>query len=156
MKKLIKFLEENKVKYEKIFHRKVYTAYDKAQTLKVPEKLVGKTLVLKFGPKNFAIMLIPSNRNLSLEKLKKVAKVKQAQFVKEAWMKKNLKGVKVGAVPPFGNLWGLATFIDKTLLSQPKIIVNGGDYNFSIELETKTLKQVIPNLVSGSFSQAKK
>jgi hypothetical protein len=46
-KKIINFLEKAKVKYEIIKHKTVFTAFDKSQTLKVPEKIVGKTLILK-------------------------------------------------------------------------------------------------------------
>jgi len=154
-KKIINFLEKNKIKYEPIKHRTVYTAFDKAATLKVPQKIVGKTLVVKLD-KNPAIVLIPANKNLDKEKLKKVAKAKKVDFLKEAWMKKNLKGVKVGAIPPFGNLWGLATFIDRSLINQSKIIVNGGDYNWSIKITPATLKKLIPDLLIGSFSKTGK
>jgi len=106
------------------------------------------------------------------QKLRKIAKAKtvdastgsastlsscrRVDFVKEVWMKKNLKGVKVGAIPPFGNLWRLPTFVEKSLLQNPKIIVNGGDYNWSIKISPAVLKKIIPNLVVGSFSQSRK
>jgi Ala-tRNA(Pro) deacylase len=153
--KLIKFLEKNKVKYEPVKHRIVYTAYDKAQTLRFPQKIVGKTLVLRFD-KNVALLLIPANKNLDKVKFKKVARVRNADFVKEAWMKKNLKGVKIGAIPPFGNLWRLPSFFDKSLTNQPEIIVNGGDYNWSIKISPNVFKKLIPDLVIGSFSKARK
>jgi Ala-tRNA(Pro) deacylase len=159
-KKLINLFEKSKVKYEVIKHRTVFTAYDKAQTLKVPEKILGKTLVINFdlrgeAGKKFGLVLIPANKNLAKEKFRKLAKAKKIDFVKEIWMKKNLKGVKVGAVPPFGNLWGLPTFVDRALLNQSKIIANSGDYNFSIRLNPKVLKKAIPDLVAGNFSQPK-
>ena len=154
-KKIINFLEKNKVKYEAIQHRIVYTAFDKAATLKVPERIVGKTLVMKMD-KKIGLALIPANKVLDKEKFKKMAKAKNVDFIKEAWMKKNLKGLKVGAIPPFGNLWRLLTFIDKSLLNQPKIIINGGDYNFSIKITLASLKKLIPDLVIGNFSKARK
>ena len=148
-------MEKNKVKYEAIQHRIVYTAFDKAATLKVPERIVGKTLVMKMD-KKIGLALIPANKVLDKEKFKKMAKAKNVDFIKEAWMKKNLKGLKVGAIPPFGNLWRLLTFIDKSLLNQPKIIINGGDYNFSIKITPASLKKLIPDLVIGNFSKARK
>ena len=151
-KKLTKFLDENKAKYELIEHRTVYTAYDKARTLKIPEKTVGKTLILKIG-KNLAVVLIPAIKSLDMVKLKKVAKVKKVDFVSERIIKNKLKGVKVGVIPPFGNLWRLPTFIDAQLLTQSKIIVNGGDYNWSIKISPANLKKLIPDLIIGSFSK---
>lgn len=159
--KLIKFLEKNKVKYEPIKHRTVYTAFDKAATLKVPQKMVGKTLVIKLD-KNPAIILISANKNLDYNppatrnKFKKIAKTKKVDFVSERIIKNKLKGVKVGAIPPFGNLWSLATFIDAQLLTQSKIIVNGGDYNWSIKISPANFKKLIPDLIIGSFSKSRK
>lgn len=162
-KKLIKFL--SKIKYEPIEHKIVYTAYDKSQTLRVPEKTVGKTLVMKIGG-NFALILIPANKILDKAKFKKIANdwakktkqksIKEISFATEAWMKKNLKGVKVGAIPPFGNLWGLPTFLDRSLLGNSKIIINAGDYNISIKINPDFFKKIIPDLVVGSFSKTRK
>jgi Cys-tRNA(Pro) deacylase len=153
--KIIKFLEEAKVKYEPIEHRTVYTAFDKAATLKVKPKIVGKTLLVKLD-KNPALVLIPANKNLDKEKLRKIAKAKTIDFIKEVWMKKNIKGIKVGAIPPLGNLFKLKTFIDNSSLKQPKIIINGGDYNWSIKISPASLKKLIPDLVIGNFSKTKK
>jgi len=152
--KLIKFLEKNKVKHEQIKHRTVYTAFDKAVTLKVPQKMVGKTLVIKLN-KNPAIILISANKNLDKNKFKKIAKTKKVDFVSERIIKNKLKGVKVGVIPPFGNLWRLPTFIDAQLLTQSKIIVNGGDYNWSIKISPANLKKLIPDLIIGNFSKSR-
>src|SRR4030042_6171012 len=147
-KKLEKFLEKNKIKAESIEHRIVYTAFDKATTLRVPQEIVGKTLALKMD-KGYALVLIPANKNLDKGKFKKVSRAKKIDFVKENWVKKNLKGVKIGAVPPFGNLWKLPTFIDRSLMNQSKIVVNGGDWKWSIKISPSVLRKKIPDLIIG-------
>ncbi len=153
-KRLIKFLDKNKVNYEIIKHRTVYTAFDKAATLRVTPKIIGKTLLVKLD-KNPALVLIPANKNLDKQKLKKIAKAKNIDFIKEAWMKKNLKGIKIGAIPPFGNLWKLQTFLDRGLTQNPKIIVNSGEYAFSIKIKAGDMKKLIPDLVMGNFSKSR-
>ena len=152
--KVSKFLDGAKVKYETVSHRTVYTAYDKAATLRVPQKIVGKTLVVSLD-KQLVLVLIPANKNLDKNKLKKIAKAKKIDFVSERIIKNRLKGVKVGAIPPFGNLWKLLTFIDRSLLKTPKIFVNAGDYNWSIKISGASLKKLMPNLVAGTFGKAK-
>ena len=172
-KKVINFLEKGKVKYEIIKHRTVYTAFDKAKTLKVPEKIVGKTLILKTDGK-LAIVLIPANRNLDKGKIKKLLKAKKVELASERLIKNKLKarlpryakhcgqGVKVGAIPPFGlqpahhPTRKILTFIDKSLLKNPKIIVNGGNYNFSIKISSNQLKKILPDAIFGNFSEKKK
>jgi len=165
----IDFLEKAKVKYELIKHRQVFTAQDKAATLKVKPNIIGKTLVLKID-KRISVVLIPANKNLDKNKFKKVAKalptaclpdrqgrqVKNLDFVSERIMKNQLKGVKVGAIPPFGNLWDFSTFVDKSLTLQPKIIVNSGDHNWSIKISPAVFKKLIPDLIIGNFSKFRK
>ena len=154
LKKLQKFFEDNKVKYETIQHKIVFTAHDKAATLKIAEKIIGKTLVVKLD-KSIVLVLIPANKNLDKQKLRKIAKSKKIDFVKEAWMKKNLKGVKIGSTPPFGVIFKIPTFVDIGLMKEKKIIVSSGDYNNSIKLNPAVLKKLIPYLVSGNFSKTR-
>ena len=192
-KKVINFLEKGKVKYEAIGHRTVDTAFDKAKTLKrgplaggwrvgrSPEKMVGKTLILKMDGK-LTVVLIPANKNLDLQKFKKLAKalpaaclpdrqgrqVKKIDFASERLIKNKFKarlpryakhcgqGVKVGVIPPFGNLWGLRTFIDNFLMREKEIILNSGDYNFSIKISSNQLKKILPDAIFGNFSEKKK
>ena len=174
-KKVISFLEKAKIKYEPIKHRIVYTAYDKAQTLKVKPNVIGKTLVLKIDPagsrrsgtygasKDLVFALIPGNKNLDKNKFKKtinewrkkagLGAIKKMNFISERVMKNKFKGIKLGAIPPFGAIWKLPTFIDGELLKNPKIIVGVGDYNRSIKISPANLKKLMPDLVVGSFGK---
>ena len=171
------FLGKNKIKYEVVEHKKVFTALDKTATLRVKPAMIGKTVVLAFDAKDHALALIPANKNLDKTKLLKIINnspdspsyfkkgvggVKEkrvhfshADFAKEQWVKANIKGVKIGTTPPFGPLYGLALFLDNALAKQSKIIVNGGDYTLSLKLAPTSLVKM-ENTVRGSFSQAKK
>jgi Ala-tRNA(Pro) deacylase len=153
-KKIINFLEKSKVKYEIIKHKTVFTAFDKSQTLKVPEKIVGKTLILK-SDNSLIFVLIPANKNLNLKKIKKKIGKEKVELASERLIKNKIKGIKLGAIPPFGNLWKYQTFVDNSLKKEKEIILNGGDWNFSIKILTKDLKKLIPDLVFGSFSKKK-
>jgi len=153
--KITKFLEKNKAKYEIIKHRTVYTAFDKAATLRVRPNLIGKTLVVK-SDRDLAIVLILANKNLDKNKFRKIAKAKKADFASEKLIKNKIGGVKVGAIPPFGDLWKLPTFMDRGLFKNPKIIINSGDYNFSIKITPANLKKLIPNLTIGNFSKSRR
>jgi len=169
-KKITKFLDNSKVKYEIIKHRTVYTAFDKSQTLKVKPRIIGKTLVVKLD-KKLAFVLIPADKNLDKKGLKKIAKAKKVDastssastlsscrrvdFLKENQMKKIFKGIKIGATPPFGTLWKINTIVDKKLLLNPKIIINSGDYNFSIKVASGSFKKLIPDLILANISKKK-
>jgi len=153
-KKIINLLEKTKVKYEIIQHKTVFTAFDKSRTLKVSEKKVGKTVILKIN-NSLVFVLIQSNKNLDFKKIKKKLKGEKIKLASEKLIKNRIKGVKVGAIPPFGNLWKCQTLVDNSIKKEKEIILNGGDWNLSIKIATKDLKKLIPDLIFGSFAKKK-
>ncbi len=160
--KVKKFLDGANVKYEPVEHKTVYTAYDKAATLRVSEKQVAKTLVMKLD-RDFAIAVIPACCNLDKNALKKVVNawqkkrgmkaVKKVDFAKEQWMKKKLKGIKVGAVPPFGSLFKMPTFANRTLFNNKEIVLAAGTYEDSVRITSASYKKLVSDLVIGSFGK---
>lgn len=150
--KLIKFLGRNKIKYGTISHRTVYTAQDKAATLKVKPSVVGKTLILKVD-KELAIVLIPGNKNLDKNKFKKVSRAKKIDFISERVMKNKFKGFKIGALPPFGEIFKIPTFVDKLLLKEKNVFVNSGIYEASLKVSPKIFDKT--ENIKGDFSKSK-
>ncbi len=163
-KKITSFLDKNKVKYGLIEHKKVFTAQDKAATLKIKPAKVAKTLVVKLD-KEVVLAVVPAHRNLDKNKFKKVASkwrkgqdkkaVKKVSFGTERWIKNNLTGAKAGVVPPLGIVWRLPTFVDNSLMRNPKILINSGDYKVSVEITPNNFKKAVPEIVTGSFSKVK-
>ncbi len=160
------FLKKKWIKYETVKHKTVYTALDKAATLKVKPATVGKTVILSLDNKNFILGLIPANKNADKKKIliffsKKRQKdekksYKKIDFATEKWLKNNIKGIKLGATPPLAELYKMPFFIDNSLLKQSKIIVNGGDYETSIKLSPTSLLKLNTLAFKGNFSIAKK
>ena len=163
-KKLLNYLEKNKVRVELIEHRVVYTAWDLVQTLhlKKPAEVV-KTLIVRTD-KDPVLVLLPANKNLDKAKFKKTVNqwrkkqglkaIKKIDFVKELWMKKNIKVGKLGVVPPFGQLLGMPVFADNAVLKPIKVIVNAGDYGVSLKIKTKDLIK-LEEPIKASFSKKK-
>jgi len=164
-KSILNYLNKNKIKYETVKHRIVYTAFDKAATLDLKPQQVAKTVIVSLDDKGHALGLIPANKNLDKKKLlalinkqrqkAKLQNYKKIDFVSEKWMKANLKGIKLGATPPFGILYKLLTFIDNVLANQPKLVVNAGDYQNSLKIAPGSLFKLDKTIIKGGFSQKK-
>ena len=162
LKSLTNLLDKNKIKYEILDHKKVYTAWDLAETEHLKPQDIAKTLVMKLD-REYALAVLPASKNLDKVKFKKVANqfkkkqglksIKKIDLAKEAWTKKKLKG-KVGATPPFGSLFKMATFVDRGLLTKPNLIINSGDYIKSLKVKSKAFVKV-ESPVIGSFSKKK-
>ena len=153
-KKVDAFLKKSGAKFELLNHKTVFTAYDKAATLKIHPKTIGKVLVVKLD-KDLAAVVIPGNKNLNIEKLKKASKSKKADFVKEKAIKDSFKGIDPGAIPPFCELWGIKVYADKILMEQPKIILSAGSYEWSVRMSPFVFKKITPDLIIGTFSKTK-
>jgi Ala-tRNA(Pro) deacylase len=134
-KKVLNFLEKNKIAHKLISHKKVYTAYDTAQTLKKKLGEIAKTLVVK-ADKNYILAVLPASRSLDFQKLKKTLKVKKVEIAKENVMQKIFK-VKPGAMTSFGELYKIPVYVDKLLLKSKKIITSAGTYKDSFEMTAK-------------------
>lgn len=183
-KPLLNFLDKFKIKHEIIKHRVVFTAHDKAATLKLKPKEVAKSIVVSLDKKDHALALIPANKNLNKKKLLDLinktlfspsylkksppaspsflkrglggVKFSRLDFADERWMKANLKGIKVGATPAFGIFYKLPTFVDSALLKPTKLFVNAGDYEYSLKITPSALMKADLTIVKGNISQAKK
>lgn len=138
--KLKDYLNKGKIDYEEIAHKTVYTAYDAAQTLKKNLSEIAKNLLIQ-SDKTFVLVVIPADKKLQLEKLKKALGAKKISIPKEEIMVKILK-IKPGALSSFGKLHKLETIVDKTMLKTQKAVMSAGSFTDSIFMKVKDFIQL--------------
>lgn len=153
-KKLIKKLDDLSAKYEVIVHRKVYTAYDAAQTTKRKLEQIVKTLMVKAGG-TYYLIHVPANKNINLEKLAKVLDVKKVTIPTEKQIAKALN-IKPGSLTAFGFMHKVETVIDKNLLKVKKAVFSSGSLTESIEMPVKEFAKLTDKYIDGVFTIAKK
>ncbi len=154
-KKLLSYLDQKKVGYKILKHRTVYTAYDAAKTMRAKLDQIAKTLVVK-ADKIYLLAVLPATRRLDLGKLKKITKAKKLEIAKENVMKKVFK-TKPGAVVPFGGLYKVPVFIDKTLLKAKQIITGAGTHEDSMVMTEKNFLKAVGEATIADFgSKGKK
>lgn len=152
-KKLLKHLEAKGVKFDVVEHKKVYTAYDLAQTLGEKLEKIGKSLLVqvelpalkKKGKKHF-VVVVPASYQVDLKKIEKALKAKKAELAPEKVLKK--LGIKPGALVPFGSFHKLEVLLDKTLLNAKDIILSAGSFTDSLRMKTKDLHKIEDALVA--------
>ncbi|HEX9503557.1 MAG TPA: YbaK/EbsC family protein [Patescibacteria group bacterium] len=147
-KQLEKLLKQSKIKYELVEHRKVFTAFDSAETQDVKLTEVAKAVLLK-GKKNLYLAVLPAGNNCNFKALSKLTTDK-ISMAKEKDINQKLK-TKIGLIPPFGSLFKLPLFIDKKLLKNKKINLPAGSYTESIVMSIKDYL-VLENPVQGNFA----
>lgn len=142
-KSLINYLDKGGIKYELVPHKKVYTAYDLAQTMGEKLDKVAKTVLVKVElPKvdkrgKYFVLVLPASYKVNFTKLKKQLKAKKASLVSEKELKK--LRVKPGAVTPFGAYHKLGTLVDKALMKTRDTLVSAGSHTDSLRVKVKDL-----------------
>ncbi len=131
--KVASYLKKNKTQSETVSHKKVFTAYDLAQTLKLKLNEIAKTLLVKVD-KRFVLVVVPAHYKLDFGKLKKLLKAKSVSIAKEAEMVKQLK-VKPGAITPFGGIHKVAVVLDRGLAKAGKALFGTGSFTESLRLK---------------------
>jgi Ala-tRNA(Pro) deacylase len=146
--KLVKeFLERNEIHYKVTQHRPVYTSEEAAKIRGVELKTGVKALVLKTETGYFILGLVAADRKVDLKRLAKVARAKKLQLATPGEVLK-LTGCEVGSVHPFGNLYGLPTFLDKSVLENDSVNFNAGLHIASIQMNARDLVKAIKPVIS--------
>src|SRR3989338_7669070 len=142
-KPLQKYFDKIGILPEAITHKKVFTAYDLAQTTKTKLESIAKTILVKvephFGEKKskFVIAVLPASHQMDFAKLKKALGVKKVSIPKETVMAALYK-VKAGALTAFGPIHKeTPVVIDKALMKSKIIVVRSGSFTESLLMKGK-------------------
>lgn len=136
-KKIINHLKTTNLSHEVIPHKKVYTAYDASQTLKVHPKQIVKSLIVKVK-NNFALILLSADKNIDFKKLAKQFNAKEVdvKIPNEKVLMKKL-GIKPGTAHVFGDLYKIPVIVEKDLAKLKDAIFSSGDLTKSLKLKVK-------------------
>ncbi|MDP2586413.1 MAG: YbaK/EbsC family protein [Candidatus Komeilibacteria bacterium] len=151
--KLTKHLEANKVKYQIVPHKKVYTALDAAATLKVKLEEIAKSLVVK-ADKTYYLVILAANKNANLKKLQQALKAKKLEMPKEAELVKVFK-VKPGNLTGFGSIHQMPTIVDKGYQKVKQAIFSGGSLMESVKIKVADYLKLEQAIIH-QFSEIKK
>ena len=102
---------------------------------------VIKTVFIKADGR-LIMLLEPANLKLNLQTLAKLLKVKQVELANESDFKDKFPDSEVGAMPPFGELYGLETYIDETLAKDENIVFNGGTHTELVAMKFKDFERL--------------
>ena len=139
-KQLIDCLKENKVDYEILHHPEAVTAQRIAQAEHVKGRHHAKIVMVKSGEQHLMTVL-PADHQIDLKKLKK-AIGKAVSLDSEQDFKPLFPDCAVGAMPPFGNLYGVPTYVDKSLSQEEYIVFEAGTHTDAIRLSYRDYQKI--------------
>lgn len=142
VKKLKAFLDKEKVKYVSIVHSAAYTAQEVAASAHITGKELAKTVIVQLDGQ-MAMAVLPANRKIILQDLREVTGADQVKFVSEDAFKTLFADCDTGAMPPFGNLYGMEVFVAASLTQNESIAFNAGSHVEVIKLAYKDFERLV-------------
>jgi len=128
VKRLKEFLEKEKVAHRVTLHVEAFTAQETAAAAHISGKALAKVVVVKRGG-TFALVVLPAACKVSTEHLRKVLGTADVSLAREAEFVPLFPDCDAGAMPPFGNLYGLETLVDQEVAALPEIVFRGGSHH---------------------------
>ncbi len=132
-KKLIDFLKQEGVKFEHSSHPEVYTMQEVAAVEHERGRFVLKTVVVK-ADGEFLLVALPAALKVDTEALAKLLVAKEVAVAEEHEFANLFPECEVGAMPPFGNLYGLPLWLDKRLTACDHVVFNAGTHTDTIKM----------------------
>jgi Ala-tRNA(Pro) deacylase len=97
--------------------------------------------MVKSGDQHF-MMVLPADHQIDLEKVEK-AIGKAVSLGKEQEFKTLFSDCAIGAMPPFGNLYGLPTYVEQSLAEQDYIVFEAGTHTDAIKMSYRDYEKIV-------------
>jgi Ala-tRNA(Pro) deacylase len=125
--RLEEYLRENRVPFEAQHHPRAVTAQEVAASEHLPGKLLAKT-VMVLADGEMVMLALPAPYQVDLERAAAALGVKEVRLAEEEEFEETFPDCEVGAMPPFGNLYGVPVYVDETLAEDETIVFRSGTH----------------------------
>ena len=143
-------LNREKIEYEVLEHKPVFTSKEAAEVRGTELKQGTKALICK-TEEGFIQAVVSGANELDIDKLQKLTLYKKIELA-NAKEVRQATGCNIGSVPPFGNLFGLKVYFDKSVVDNDVVAFNAGQHTKSIKMKAKDLVKVV-NPIVGEFGK---
>ena len=150
--RLKQFLDDNQVGYDLMQHDPAFTAQQLAARMHVPGNEFVKVVVVKMDGA-YALAALPAPRRVNFKQLARTGGVKRCSLASESEFQQLFPDCELGAMPPFGSLYNLPTYVDQELITAENIVINAGTHAEAIRVRYSDFNRLARPRV-GSFAVA--
>jgi Ala-tRNA(Pro) deacylase len=133
VEKLKRFLDKQGVRYVTVSHSRAFTAQEIAASAHIPGKEMAKTVIVNIDGQT-AMAVLPASYSIDFDQLKAVTGASSVELATEQQFKDLFPQCEVGAMPPFGSLYDMRTFMDASLAEDEEIAFNAGSHTELIRM----------------------
>jgi len=146
--KLRDFLDSYNIKYLVISHSVAYTAQGIAALVHLSGKKLAKTVIVRIDGK-LGMAVVPASFHVDLDLLRTAAAAQTVEIATEKEFKDAFPDCETGAMPPFGNLYGMAVYADASFSENEELTFNAGTHRELVRMAwADVVRLVNPKVVN--------
>lgn len=140
--RLKEFLDTNSIQYVIITHSQAFTANETARTTHIPGKKMAKTVMVKIDGR-MAMVVLPASCKVDFLLLKGATGATDITLAGENEFKNMFPECEVGAMPPFGNIYGMDVFVADNLTGDEEIAFNAGSHTELVKMTYRDFEALV-------------
>jgi Ala-tRNA(Pro) deacylase len=142
--RLESYLRENAVPYQSQNHARAVTAQEVAATEHVPGKMFAKTvIILPADEEKMAMLVLPTPYHVNPQKAAAALGAREVRLADEERFADAFPDCEVGAMPPFGNLYDVPVYVDKTLAEDETIVFRAGTHTDTLSVSYTDFERLV-------------
>lgn len=134
--RLQKLLDETWSSYAVLPHGEVFTAQEVAQSVHVPGRRLAKVVVLRGRRGDDLMVVLPASEQFDPLTLEHVVGRTHLRLEDERELLRLFPDCELGAMPPFGRLYGMRMVVDPCLLQAGDIYFQAGNHREVVLMRT--------------------
>ncbi len=128
-----KYLRENGVGFEVQTHAQAFTMQEVAAALHVPGNQVAK-VVMVCADKDKIMAVLPAPYRMNIDLVRDLVGAKRARLAREEEFADLFPDCATGAMPPFGNLYDVPVYVDRSMAEEPDIVFRIGSHRETMKI----------------------
>ncbi len=151
--KMKEYLDSHNIKYMSIRHSPAFTTQEVAQATHIHGHQMAKVVMLKINGE-LAMAVTAADRMVDIPGIMRAAGTSDVALADEKEFESRFEGVETGAMPPFGNLYGMDVYVDRTLSKNREIAFNAGSHTEVIRMSYQDFERLVqPRVYSPAHAE---
>lgn len=146
IRRLRTYLDTNDVRYVVMDHSPAFSALEVAQYTHISGKYIAKTIILIVEDQP-VMLVLPGSEKVSLDFFKDFCDTHDVRLASEDEFREIFPDCEVGAMPPFGNLYGINVYVSKSLTEDDEIAFNAGNHHQVIIMKYRDFDRLVRPVV---------
>jgi len=140
---LREYLKSENVEFTVLSHESsAFTAQEIAASLHIPGKELAKTVMIKLDGE-LAMAVLPASYRIDFDAFQIASGAQKVALASEQEFRERFPDCEVGAMPPFGNLYGMTVYASESLAEELDIAFCGGTHTELIRIAFKDFKKLV-------------